>query len=138
MQRYTFFGILIIFCIFAVEMKRAVNIFCSVILLTMILLGTSGVSVEKCSCTGKISLVLPMEDDCCPGEGGCMTLKSMHLSDYVPTAMVSLDMPVQPVLYTVFPLVVPTNDSDCSSCSHYRFDQAPPGGLAQTMDVLRV
>ena len=67
-----------------------------------------------------------------------MTLKSMHLSDYVPTAMVSLVMRVLSVLFSVFQLVVPTYDSDFSSCSHYRFDQAPPGGLAQTMDVLRV
>ena len=68
-------------------------------MLTMILLGTAGVSVEKCSCTGKISLALPTENNCCPEEGDCMTLKSMQLSDYVPTITASLDMPEQPVLF---------------------------------------
>ena len=126
------------FRIFATEMRRATNIFFSVIMLTMILLGTSGVSVEKCSCTGKISLVLPTDGDCCPDEGGCMTVKSMELSDYMPTMTASVDLPVMPVLFPVFPPVVPTFYSDYSGYSDYRFAQAPPGGLAQTVDVLRV
>lgn len=104
----------------------------------MILLGTSGVSVEKCSCTGKISLALPTGDDCCPGEGNCMTIKSMQLSDYMPTMTASVDLPVLPVLFSVFPPVVPTFYSDYSGYSHNSSAQAPPGGLAQTIDVLRV
>ena len=80
-------------------------------MLTMILLGTAGVSVEKCSCTGKISLALPTENNCCPEEGDCMTLKSMQLSDYVPTITASLDMPEQPVLFPVIPPIIPTSEA---------------------------
>ena len=126
------------FRIFATDMKRATNIFLSVIMLTMILLGTSGVSLEKCSCTGKISLALPTDGTCCPDEGGCMTVKSMQLSDYVPTMTASLDLPVLPVLFAVIPPTAPTIDSDYSGYSYYSSALAPPGGLAQTVAVLRV
>lgn len=120
-------------------MKRATNIVFSAILLTMILLGTSGVSVEKCSCTGKVSLVLPMDDGCCPGEGGCMTVKSMELSDYMPTTAASLDMPMQPVLFPVFPSEVPAFLNGHSTlCPYIHCTEDPPGDLAQTVTVLRV
>ena len=126
------------FRIFAPGMKHATNIFLSVIMLTMILLGTSGVSVEKCSCTGKVSLVLPTDGDCCPGEGGCMTVKSMQLSDYMPTATASLDLPVLPMLFAVIPPAAQENNGDYSGYSYYRFDVAPPGRTPQTVTVLRV
>lgn len=120
-------------------MKRATNIFLSFILLTVMLLGTSGVSVEKCSCTGKISLALPTDNGCCPGEGGCMTVKSMQLSDYVPTMATSIDMPVQPMLFPVFPPEVPAFLSGHSAlCPYIHCTEAPPGDLAQTVTVMRV
>ena len=120
-------------------MKHATNILVSAIMLTMMLLGAAGVSVEKCSCTGKISLVLPTESDCCPDEGNCMTVKSMQLSDYMPTATASLDLPVQPVLFAVFPPVVPSISFGHSSlCLYSHCAQDPPGELAHTVDVLRV
>ena len=120
-------------------MKRATNIVFSAILLTMILLGISGVSVEKCSCTGKVSLVLPMDEGCCPGEGDCMTVKSMQLSDYMPTTAANLDMPVMPMLFAVFPSVVPAFLNGHSTlCPYVHCAEAPPGDLAQTVAVLRV
>ena len=126
-----------VFRIFAADMKRTTNIFFSVIMLTMILLGTSGVSLEKCSCTGKISLALPTDGTCCPDEGGCMTVKSMQLSDYVPTMTASLDLPVLLVLFAVIP---PELSASYFSIFNSQFSicKAPPGGLAQTVAVLRV
>lgn len=59
------------------------------------LMGTDGVSLERCSCTGRISLVIPVDGECCPGEGGCMTISTMDLSDYVPTHSAHVDAPVQ-------------------------------------------
>jgi hypothetical protein len=127
------------FRIFAADMKRATNIFLSVIMLTMILLGTSGVSLEKCSCTGKISLALPTDGTCCPDEGGCMTVKSMQLSDYMPTATASIDLPVQPVLFAVFPPMISTTLCGHSTpCPYKHYGQFPPGELSHTIDVLRV
>jgi hypothetical protein len=120
-------------------MKHVTNIAFSSIILIIILLGTSGVSVEKCSCTGKVSLTLPMDDGCCPGEGGCMTVKSMQLSDYMPTTAVNLDLPVMPMLFPVFPPVVPTFLNGYSTlCPYIHCAEAPPGDLAQTITVLRV
>ena len=120
-------------------MRRATNIFLSVIMLTMMLLGTTGVSVEKCSCTGKVSLVLPMENGCCPDEGGCMTLKSMQLSDYMPTMTASLDLPVMPMLFAVIPPTAPVALSGHNTlCPYNHCSETPPGGLAQTVAVLRV
>ena len=120
-------------------MKHATNILVSAIMLTMILLGTAGVSVEKCSCTGKISLVLPTESDCCPDEGDCMTVKSMQLSDYMPTATASIDLPVQLVLFAVFPPMIPTTLCGHNTpCPYKHYGQFPPGELSHTIDVLRV
>lgn len=95
--------------------------------------------MEKCSCTGKISLALPTEGDCCPDEPDCMTVKSMQLSDYMPTMTASLDLPVQPVLYEVFSLVAPSptplpaGKGRLTHCA-----ETPPDEMAQTIAVLRV
>lgn len=123
-------------CIFAVGMKRVTNIIMSSIVLTLMLLGTAGVSVERCSCTGKISLALPTEGGCCPDEGGCMTLKSMQLSDYMPTTMASLDMPVQLMLFSVEPVETDGDRWERVRMDRYGWD--PPEALAHTVTVLRV
>lgn len=119
-------------------MKRATNILVSAMMLTMILLGATGVSVEKCSCTGKISLVLPTETDCCPDEGDCMTVKSMQLSDYMPTMAASLDLPVQPVLFPVIPPMNPTSFIATEWQMESHSAKSPPEALAHTVAVLRV
>lgn len=68
-----------------------------------------------------------------------MTMKSMHLSDYMPTTTAYIDLPVQPVLFAVFPPVVPTALRGHSTLFPYKqCDPFPPGELAHTIDVLRV
>lgn len=119
-------------------MKRFVNILISSIVLTLMLFSVAGLSVEKCSCTGRVMLTMHVDKDCCPGENGCMTVKSMQLSDYLPTATASLDMPVQPVLFPVFPPTVPTVYGDYGDHGYCGSALAPPGGTAQTVAVLRV
>lgn len=107
-------------------------------MLTMMLLGVTGVSVEKCSCTGRVTLAIPVDDGCCSGEGDCMMVKSMQLSDYVPTAMVSLDVPVQPVLFTVIPPQVPVLATSVGKGLASHSLKAPPGELSTSVVVLRV
>ena len=119
-------------------MKRATNIFLSIIMLTLMLLGVSGVSVEKCSCTGRIMLTIPTDAGCCPGENGCMTVKTIHLSDYVPSVTAHVDMPLKPFL---FPLFTSYNiESQTPAIRHLGSPNAaaPPGGKASTVTVLRV
>lgn len=119
-------------------MRHSANILTSTFILILLLMGIAGVSVEKCSCTGRITLTLPIHQDCCPDESDCMTVKSMQLSDYVPTTTASLEMPVQTALFPIFPPVVmgPTLAAEWQLESHC--DQAPPGTLAHTVTVLRV
>ena len=67
-----------------------------------------------------------------------MTVKSMQLSDYMPTMTASLEIPLQPVLFPVFPPVVltPADTAEWQLESHCA--QAPPGNLANTITILRV
>lgn len=107
-------------------------------MLTMILLGTSGVAIEKCSCTGKVSIALPMDDGCCPEESDCMTVKSMQLSDYMPTMTANLDMPMMPVLFALFPTMAPTLAVPMGELLESHSAKTPPGALAHSVAVLRV
>ncbi|MBR6843523.1 MAG: hypothetical protein IKM79_00325 [Bacteroidales bacterium] len=118
-------------------MKRAIFISTSTIVLTLMLLGTVGVSIERCSCTGRLSLAVPAPDDCCPGEGNCMTVKTLHLSEYVPTATASLDIPSQPLLYTLFVPLTPVTTFAPRQSTHHSADSSP-GAMAETVTVLRV
>ena len=118
-------------------MKHATNIFLSAIMLLMMLLGTSGVSVEKCSCTGKISLALPTDSDCCPDEGGCMTVKYLQLSDYLPTTIDGGNtVDASPVL--CFPIPFFHLSGHSTLRPSLLCVEAPPGNWAQTVKVLRV
>ena len=51
-------------------------------LLILLVFGTGGIGIAKCECSGKTSLMLPMERSCCPTESGCMTIKVAQISDY--------------------------------------------------------
>ena len=119
-------------------MKRATNIFLSAIMLTLMLLGVSGVSMEKCSCTGRIALTIPVDMGCCPGENGCMTVKTIQLSDYVPSVTAHVDVPLQPFLFPLFTSY--SFDSQTPAIRHMGSPSAaaPPGGKASTVTVLRV
>ena len=119
-------------------MKQAVNTCISAIMLMLILLGAAGVSVEKCSCTGRISMVLAKADSCCPAKSSCMTVKSMHLSNYLPSPSVTLDMPQLPLLTFSVPPAVPAPSAIRLVAADCHRSQAPPGSLATTVAVLRV
>ena len=110
-------------------MKRFANILISSIVLTLMLFSVAGLSVEKCSCTGRVVLTMHVDKDCCPGENGCMTVKSMQLSDYLPTAT---------ALFLRESTTVPTVYGDYGDHGYCGSALAPPGGTAQTVAVLRV
>lgn len=118
-------------------MKRIANILVSSILLILTLMGTEGVSVERCSCTGQISLVIPVTDGCCPNESGCMTIETMHLSDYLPTVSTCIDTPPQPLFIALFKPYSPTLSS-AWRLDNPKTEEAPPGTTVETVTVLRV
>lgn len=68
-----------------------------VVLATLVLLtfGAGGVSVMKCACSGKATLLM-VGGDCCPAESGCMTVTTVHVSDSALTDH-SDDLPSPPV-----------------------------------------
>ena len=69
------------------EMKTFSKIIISLTVLILLMFGTGGVCIAKCNCSGKTSLVLPLERSCCPSEGDCMTITVAQISDYeAPTA----------------------------------------------------
>ena len=119
-------------------MKRILSIAFSSILLTLLLLGTAGVSVEKCKCSGKVSILVVPVADCCPSEGNCMVVKTMSLTDYIPVSSTTVDLPDQPVLFSIIPDIVLVQDfrSTLQPCS--AVSTSPPGRAATTVEVLRV
>ncbi len=118
-------------------MKRVLNIIPTGIMLILMLMWVSGVSVEKCSCTGRISLAMATDRGCCPDEGGCMTLKSMQLSEYQPATTAIPHVPVLPVMFTAFCSLQPV-----ATVAVWRpgihCAETPPGPRPATVTVLRV
>lgn len=53
--------------------------------LILLLFGSSGIVTAHCSCSGKMSIVLPTDGNCCPTESSCMDITLWHVSDYVVT-----------------------------------------------------
>lgn len=119
-------------------MKRTVCIFTSAMVLILMLLGISGVSVERCSCSGRVSLAFSWNGNCCDDESGCMMLKSMQLSDYLPSAHSTLAVPHQPLMSVTTPPVFPALSLVTWQHTESHCGQAPPDHLATTVAVLRV
>lgn len=110
----------------------------SIIVPLLILLGTAGMSVERCSCTGRVSVVFPSADDCCPTGSSCKTTVTMQLSDYVPTAATALDPPLLPFLATTHLLVDRPTPLPLLHTPPAAHGPAPPGHSAETIAILRV
>lgn len=108
--------------------------------LMLLLFGTGGIGWQRCSCTGKVSLLLIHHSGCCKNGSPCMELSFSHLSAsdiqtngaQLPN-MAAIDMPVElGVSYAEHsPLVsilpVPRNN-----------DWGPPGWDVSQSMVMRV
>ena len=119
-------------------MRQAYNILISSILLVIILFKLIGLSVERCSCTGETRLVVVVEKGCCESEKDCMTLKTMQVSDYIPTDDIHLNLPFLPLLFPLFH----HNSFDVCPVTVLHHEQSyagMPGGMPpETVTVLRV
>ncbi len=49
-------------------------------MLMLLVFGAGGVGFAKCACSGRISFLVPLEQNCCPVESDCMTITVVHFS----------------------------------------------------------
>ena len=122
-------------------MKRIANIVVSFTVLILLLFGTGGLSLMKCSCSGKVSLVLPTDGSCCPQEGGCMAVRVWKVSDAAPTLQKTVFENDVVVTYPV--AILPTSFSqdrtiNLSLWPIASVDSRPPGRTCTSVTVLRV
>ena len=64
----------------AVNVMRTVSHIMITLSTLMMLLFGSGIGWQRCTCTGKVSLVLPAQHDCCKRGSSCMTVTITQLS----------------------------------------------------------
>lgn len=102
------------------------------------LLGTAGVSVEKCSCSGKLKLRMLADAGCCPTEGNCMVVRTLSLAEYIPTTADAFDTPAQPVLFQIVPDIVLLQSPMLESSWHSDGSTDQSGPVGTTIKVLRV
>ena len=122
-------------------MKRIASIVISFTVLILLLFGTGGLSLMKCSCTGKVTLLLPTEGNCCPQERSCMTVKVWKVSDATPTLQktvcdseVIMAHPVAVLPSFVFQDIF----SHLTQRPMPLIDSRPPGRTCTSVEVLRV
>lgn len=117
-------------------MKRLANISVTLTALIILIFCGGGVCITKCACSGKVSLLLPNNVDCCPADGDCMTVTTLQVSDGDMTAGIGFPQ-VQAVMLPAsgYSIVhcrpIPARDVATSPR-----DVAPPG-VSQSM-VMRV
>ena len=123
------------------EMKRIANIFVSFTVLILLLFGTGGVSLMKCSCSGKVSIVLPTDGRCCPQEGSCMAVKVWKVSDAAPTLQKTVfenDVVVSHPIAILPTFFSQGRTANCSLWPMASVDSRPPGRTCTSAKVLRV
>ncbi|MBO4306909.1 MAG: hypothetical protein J5848_01185 [Bacteroidales bacterium] len=101
----------------------------SIAFTTLILLvfGSGGVGIEKCACSGKISIANPLSEDCCPNESGCMMVTVVQLSSGEMQHCTDVPMPY-PFLTAIFCVAPqPVLERFSEPVSRILFDTRPPG-----------
>ena len=61
-------------------MKRLSHLTVALATLMLLLFGTGGIGWQRCSCTGRVSLVLPTHKGCCGNNSSCMTVTITQVS----------------------------------------------------------
>lgn len=110
-----------------------------IIALTMLILlvfGAGGVGVMKCDCSGKTSLLTPIERGCCPMDSDCMSVTVLHLSASVMQHNADVPNP-QPVTLAVAPAMPKPECRSISVVIPVVPSGRPPTGFVETT-VLRV
>lgn len=119
-------------------MKHLAHIFIGLTTLILLFFGAGGVGLVKCACSGKVSVMLPNDENCCRTESDCMSVRFVQLSDSEVAA--TLQLPVeapQPLLLDIHsplhcPLPAVQTFRTVASA-----DPPPPSGVRCSM-VMRV
>ena len=90
LQKYCFF---LFFCIFSVgdvqyfvmdgvigAMKRLSHIMVSLSVLLLLVFGSGGMGCQRCSCSGRVSILFLDDSGCCSSGSGCMDVKVSPVS----------------------------------------------------------
>lgn len=119
-------------------MKVLSKIAISFTVLILLMFGTGGIGVAKCSCTGKTTLVLPIERGCCPMESDCMSITVAHISDFEVQHLT--DTPQPAVIYCCQVFGHHDIKINCTSAINVSgvFDNPPPPTDIVGTVVLRV
>ncbi len=116
-------------------MKSVSSIIISATTLILLIFGAGGIGYSKCSCSGKTSLLIPLDDDCCPSESGCMSITVMHFS--ASEMQDNLDTPQpHPVMVTVAQVVPQATKMTEKKLLPGMTSWTPPPNLAQTLPLL--
>ena len=85
-------------------MRLVSNIAITLTTLILLVFGAGGIGVTKCACTGKTSLVIPLEQGCCPVDSDCMSVTVVQLSASEFQQSVDVPQP-QPMLLAATPAI---------------------------------
>ena len=100
-------GIEFFFVSLPIEMGRMLHSLYVSSVLILFVLSHCGVMMETCSCTGRTSVALPLPDDCCPSESGCMDISVHQFSGNYLLADTHITMPQGAVSVTYPALTAP-------------------------------
>lgn len=64
-------------------MRIVANIAITFTTLIMLTFGVGGISMTKCACSGKTTLLTINNNNCCPTEGNCMSVTTVQLSESI-------------------------------------------------------
>ena len=117
-------------------MRLFSNIIITITTLILLVFGAGGVGVLKCACSGKTSLLMPLEQSCCPVNSDCMSVTVVQLSVGELQNNTGVPHP-QPVQFAVVPAVPKFECCNISVDIPVISSGHPPTGFVETI-VLRV
>lgn len=122
-------------------MKNLSHIMVSLSVLLLLVFGSGGMGCQRCSCSGRVSILFLDDSGCCSGGSGCMDVRVSPVSaaDIVPivSPLVAAELAAMCVCKIVPILCMPgMYDAVCGwQC---RGVESPPGWLSGNCAVLRV
>ncbi|MBP3763928.1 MAG: hypothetical protein J6I49_08665 [Bacteroidales bacterium] len=119
-------------------MKHLATIAIAATTLIITLFWSGGVGVMTCACSGRTTLVIPLEDGCCGGQSDCMSVRVLQISENetIATLQVPGDLPLPALLPAVgLPAPCPAATRVVSPAPLRSHSGPPPGARSMVMRV---